>query len=102
MSWDVSLVKDGHEEIDCGNYTYNVSPMYRRAMGFTIGDLHRRSAADVAIILTDGIITLTNKPALYKEMNPENGWGNYEGAINFLAQIVKNCLLYPDYELVVS
>lgn len=97
MSWGVSLIKEGYEEIDCGNYTCNVSPMYIKAMGFSFGNLHGKLAVDVAIKLTDGIIKMTNNPKVYREMNPENDWGNYEGAIRFLAQIIRQCLIYPEY-----
>jgi len=41
MSWSVYLHKKKwmDDEIEVGNHTYNVSPMYSKAMGITISDL---------------------------------------------------------------
>lgn len=102
MSWDVSLLHVGHEEIECGNYTSNVSPMYLKAMGIPFRDLNGKLAVDAALILTNGIIEMTSNPKIYREMNPSNGWGNYEGAIRFLAEIIRQCIIYPEFTLEVN
>lgn len=43
MNWDVSIVTelDGQEVevLDCGNYTYNVSPMFTDSMGASLSEL---------------------------------------------------------------
>jgi hypothetical protein len=110
MSWDVDLIKeleDGLDEInvlhEVGNYTYNVSKMYSKAMGgFTINHLHGKKAIEAVKILQSGIIEMSKNPNEYKKLNPENGWGSYEGAKRFLKDIMNACLDYPESIVYVS
>ena len=107
MSWDVSLIKEckccGHkDEIDVGNYTYNVSPMYKKAMGCSISEFNGKLAKEVLDILSQGIYNMTNEPEVYKLMNPKNGYGNYEGALRFLQEIHDVCKENQDYIIEVS
>lgn len=102
MSWDVSLICDGHEDVDCGNYTSNVAPMYKKALGISFRDIDGQLASGVALTLTHGIIEMTSNPRVYRNMNPENGWGNYEGALWFLAKIIRECLFYPEFKVKVE
>jgi hypothetical protein len=101
MSWDVDIV----ESLDCeyegilsevGNYTYNVSPMYMKAMGLTISGLHGKRTLEVVQIVSDGVIQMSKNIKEYQELNPSNGWGNYEGAKQFLKEILIHCLDYPE------
>lgn len=102
MSWDVILENnDDFSEIDVCNYSYNVSPMFKKA-GLNFVELNERNATEVSRILTDVIIRMTEKPNDYRELNPSNGWGTYEGAIGFLAKIIKQCLLYPQYSVKIT
>jgi len=107
MSWDVSLIKrceycNHNEEIDIGNYTYNISNMYKKAMGYTLSELYGKSANEVMPILNKGISDMEENPEIYQEMNPINGRGNYEGALNFLRNIRYKCILNQDYILCVE
>lgn len=101
MSWNVDLVIDtGGESLrsvcEVGNYTFNVSKMYYDVFknGFR-EDLHGVSAYDCIFILEKAIEKLKANPEKYKAMNPENGWGNYEGAISFLEAILSACKENP-------
>lgn len=92
MSWDVSIVDRDDTEIQyVGNYTYNVSPMYLKAMGVTLGDFHGKPAHEVLGVLRRGIDNMQENPEEYQVLNPTNGWGKYEGAITFLNKIYKSC-----------
>jgi hypothetical protein len=106
MSYDVSLTintgKADHEVVDCGNYTYNVSPMYRKAFplatkGIQLGIncLHDMRADAAAEILNVAIDAMVQNKEEYIALNPSNGWGNYDGALSFLCNIRSLCLIHP-------
>lgn len=108
MSWDISISPlpddedyQGHE-VD--NYTWNVGPMYREAIpewnGFN--EWHGLRCEDVADRLLQGIIAMRQNPEKYRKLNPSNGWGNYEGALEFLEKIEATCRKWPHLYLQVS
>ena len=41
-------------------------------------------------------------PKGYEELNPENGWGSYEGALRWLKEWRDNVALHPDAKIGVS
>lgn len=106
MSWDIYITKiiDGKEVelAECGNYTYNVTPMYMKAMGLTLSELDRHNCKEVAEILKKGIKEMEKNPEEYKTLNPENGWGDYKGALNYLKTILKECRKWPSCMLMVT
>lgn len=107
MSWDVSLIKECKccnktDEIEVGNYTYNVSKMYNLAMDCTISDLHGLIANDVTVKLLEGINHMKQYSETYIQLNPANGYGNYEGAVKFLEKIYDACMKNPDYKIDVN
>ncbi len=106
MSWDVSLViNTGVEDVEVkavGNYTYNVSPMYMDAMGKSISDFHGLTAEESIVILKEGIDKMQNNPEHYQKLNPENGWGSYDGALKFLHKIYVACVEHPKCKIEVS
>lgn len=101
MSYDVSLA------MDCGgpaliplalldaNYTYNVAPMFQEAVGSTPNCWHEMPAAEVGAICAKILAAFASDPALYRAMNPENGWGNFEGARDFITKIKDACDAAP-------
>ena len=99
MSWSVHLnINTGIEErevVYIGNYTYNVAPMYAKAMGITPSDLDGKKCSEVIPILRKGVLNMTENPRMYKVMNPPNGWGEYESALKFLEEIYKACVNNP-------
>jgi len=102
MSWDVYLHKKKwmDDEIEVGNHTYNVCPMYLRAMGNGLTDLlNGKKCKDVIPILTKGRQEMIDNPKIYKKMNPPNGWGSYESAILFLGDIIIACEKHKDYKI---
>lgn len=87
---------------DIGNYTRNVSPMWRKAMTFVTGGLETSiqdtdgmTGADALPVLKDALMHMLRNPAEYEAMNPENRWGNYEGATEFLLKCVQACEAHP-------
>lgn len=104
MSYDVSMripVNRGNPEqqyweYEIGNITYNLSPMFKRAIdGGGINSLHGKRGEEVYTIVEDGIKDMKMYAHYYKELNPKNGWGSYEGALAYLEKILEGCIKYP-------
>ncbi len=127
MSWWFSMQFDACEH--CGrdedvqpdvsmNYTYNVSSMFAKAIPTKRMEKDRRSGEMVTvrgIRALDGMVgeiashplkaaieAMEADPAEYKKLNPENGWGNYDGALKVLKTIAGWCEIYPKAKLCVS
>lgn len=107
MSYDIELLvytaitgQDGESEsvtvYDVGNYTSNVAPMWSAALGRSLGDLHGRSAGACVVWLTSAVKDMKREPDKYKAMNPKNGWGDYEGALAYLENLLHACKILPN------
>jgi len=104
MSYDFAMTVDAGEEyrsvlrdFDDLNYTYNVSPMYRAAFPGEKGVnmLHGLTGEEAQEFLVSAIQKMRDDPNYYKEMNPSNGWGNYEGALRVLETLLVWCKDVP-------
>ena len=52
--------------------------------------------------LRQGLHNLKLNPEKYKKLNPENGWGSYEGLVAFVKVYLNACYEYPDSDVEVS
>lgn len=106
MSYDGWLVIDTGapepaEIAELGNYTSNVSPMWRTALAaageeIRLSDTDGRNAADVLPLLNAAVEHMADNPDLYRSMNPLNKWGDYEGAFDYLRNVADLCAKHPD------
>jgi hypothetical protein len=46
--------------------------------------------------LTQGLSKLLAKPGTYKAFNPPNGWGDYDGLVDFVTDYLMACQMYPE------
>lgn len=100
MSYDVCLTIDtgGENPANVSEYrcpTYNLDPMFRKALGFGLRDLQDRLADDIIPDLRRAIAAMQDRPTEFKQLNPENGWGTYEGALSFFQAFLQDCLSHP-------
>ena len=99
MSYDIDLVIDtGVEErtvVTVGNYTSNVAGMWKKALGYSLRELDNKKADSCIEDLRKAIANMEDNPKEYKEMNPPNGWGDYEGALNYLRKLLDACVKNP-------
>ena len=108
MSYDVYMVVDtgGTEPAyvtESRNYTYNVSPMFRAALGGKgLNDLQGLSGAEAAVKLTSALAFMVGHRDEMVALNPENGWGDYNGALRFLEGILEDCLKHPKAQVRIS
>lgn len=105
MSYDVSLsINTGHEEheVFSTNYTYNCSPMFKNALTHAFGDgqahylsdLNNLSGGQAAAILDRAWEHMALNEDDYIPLNPENGWGDYHSALDWIKEIADNCNMH--------
>ena len=110
MSYDVYFTADvgGPEPVGIAdrNYTSNVSQMWWTALGCdkSLGDLldEKPLASDLEPTIRRAIAEMMEAPAVFRAMNPPNGWGDYEGALDYLVWIADTCRAYPKARVEVS
>ena len=114
MSLDVYLTKVMPTEVYSGNITHNLGKMASKVVlspGQTLYQIVWRpdecappytKASEIAELLDEGWNILLSDPEKYKRYNPENGWGSYEGLVNFVYNYRNACWDNPDAELRVS
>ena len=109
MSLDVKLTT----EVFRGNLTHNLTdmadacglyePLWRphRLMGKTDDeeDMAYIWGRDLILPLQKGVEELRNNPDKYKKLNPENGWGDYEGLLRVAEEYLAHCQVYPNAEV---
>ena len=88
--WDVA--------VDLGNYTSNVSGMWRAACPKLDGlaGIHGKLGFQISHDLKVGLVTMFRERDELREMNPDNGWGDFEGAFRYFAGVVTAARLRPE------
>jgi hypothetical protein len=112
MSLDVDLMVIQPTSIFSMNITHNLGKMagaVKLENGKTLYEVLWRpeehnyfTASDIASLLHEGMVKLISSPEEYKRYNPENGWGEYDGLVNFVREYYNACLVNPEAELRVS
>lgn len=59
-------------------------------------------AVDLIDPLTEGLAALRSEPDKFKAHNPPNGWGDYDGLMEFVANYLSACRQYPNATVRVS
>ncbi len=59
-------------------------------------------AADLIEPLRGGLARLKTNPDAFRRLNPENGWGTYEGLVEFVEEYLAACERWPDAEVRIS
>ncbi len=104
MSWGVDIVvdhADGYsttvEVVD--GHTYNLTPMWRKAGLATDNEgtraLDGKTTAHIAPLALQGLIDAWRNEAEYRELDPPNGWGDYDGFLEILTRLTRLCHQHP-------
>lgn len=84
---------------DSINYTSNVFPMWIKALegtGFDgLDTMDGHLAGECLPALETAIAAMRANPAVYTAMNPPGGWGNADGARQFLGELADMCSAHP-------
>ena len=81
------------------NITHNLGKMARAAGVYHAMWRPEESNATLAMHiiapLKDGLAELQTNPDRFKEFNPKNGWGDYDGLVKAVASYLSACNQYP-------
>jgi hypothetical protein len=112
MSLDVDLMVTQPTSVYSGNITHNLGDMAQHvelSNGLTLyqvlwrPDEHElKFARDISDLLDEGWNILLVDPEKFKNYNPPNGWGSYDGLCNFVYKYRNACWDNPDAELRIS
>lgn len=94
MSYDMSIdYMGGSEDF---NYTYNVSTMWYIVGGEKgIRSHYGMTGKDASQVLIKMLVLMLAQPELAR-LNPDNDWGDYEGATEFIFKLVQASLRHPE------
>lgn len=113
MSLDVDLMVTQPTSVYSANITHNLGKMaseVKLSNGMTLYNILWRPdeqeglkyAKDIAELLDEGWNILLSDPEKFKQYNPENGWGSYDGLVNFVYNYRNACWDTPNAELSIS
>lgn len=85
------------------NYTHNVVPMWKKAGCYdALYMSDGKLAGNVLPELEAGLAAMKADPEGFKQLNPLNGWGNYDSALKFLEEFTEACRAHPKTTIGVS
>lgn len=106
MSLDVSLYETRIVSVFDYNITHNLNNMAEKAGIYKHlwrpEELEITQAYSLIEPLKKGLDLLKSEPERFKAFNPENGWGTYEGLVNFVEKYLQACIENPESEINVS
>lgn len=106
MSLDVYLTKLMPSTVFDGNITHNLGGMADAAGLYMVmwrpEELNLTRAEQLIPLLEAGLAVLEADPEKFQAMNPENGWGSYEGLVKFTRDYLAACREHPDAQVSVS
>ena len=92
--------KDEFDEVFWANITHNLGEMAQKAGIYEAlwrpEEISKVRAGDIIGLLEDGLKRLRDKPGYYISFNPENGWGDYEGFVDFVSKYLDACKQFPE------
>ena len=90
-------------EVYWRNITHNLNNMATGAGMYEAlwrpEEINVTKAEQLVPLLEAGLETLRSDPERFKKFNPENGWGNYEGLVDFVESYLHACKENPDAEI---
>lgn len=78
--------------------TYNLLPMYELAGWWKEPSSVLSGTKTSALVptLKAAIKDMKDRESVYRKLNPPNGWGNYEDALQVTEQLLEACVIHPD------
>jgi hypothetical protein len=96
----VTMTARSDGEVYSANITHNLNTMAEAAGIYK--HLWRPDEIKVTVAreliepLTNGLNRLTADPHRFKQLNPPNGWGDYEGLVSFVRAYLDACREFPE------
>jgi hypothetical protein len=102
----VTLQEDETETVFSANITHNLGKMAdAAALQDALWEpetIPAVRAEDLIPALEAGLRRLQDSPHFFRKLNPANGWGNYEGLVEFVESYLAACRKWPHAEIRVS
>ena len=90
-------------EVHSANITHNVKSMWAEAGVYSaLYESHGQVARTVLPALKGGLKAMTDDPDRYRKMDSPNGWGTYEDAAIWIAQLIEEIERMPNAIIYVS
>jgi hypothetical protein len=112
MSLDVTLLKNvcrccgRGEEVFTYNVTHNLNKMAEEAGIYMHlwkpDEIGITQAKELIGVLKFGLGLLESDPERFKKLNPANGWGTYQGLVDFVKKYLAACENWPEATIDVS
>lgn len=106
MSLDVYLNAVRRTEVYAANITHNLNAMADAAGIYKHlwrpEEIEITKAEQLIEPLRAGLALLRSDPQRFKAHNPPNGWGDYDGFVQWVAEYLAACEANPDAEVAVS
>ena len=91
MSYDMCIGEEGF------NYTYNVGPMWYDAKpDLGIRSHYGLTGKEAIVPLLEIYTHMVENADRLREMEPDNGWGDFDGALTFVHSLILASLNNPD------
>lgn len=94
------------DELYSSNITHNLNRMAGEAGVYMAlwrpEEVGIKKAEQLIAPLTEGLKCLHADPEKFKQFNPPNGWGDYEGLVKFIERYLLACIKYPEASVEVS
>ena len=102
MSLDIDLKDETGDVIVSHNITHNLAVMARHCgLNDALWGANEHTVPktkDMIKSLYKGLGELIHNKETLLEYNPKNGWGSYDSLLGFTADVLVNCVKYPDSE----
>lgn len=106
MSLDVYLSVVKPTEVYNANITHNLGKMAGEAGIYEHlwhpDDIGITKASQLIEPLQGGLEKLRANPQHFKQFNPTNGWGDYEGLVGYIEDYIQACEENPDADISVD
>jgi hypothetical protein len=103
VSLDFYLEKRVMTDVYWSNYTHNVTPMWDLAGVYNaLYNSDGKKAKDIIQELDDGVAKMVSSPKKFIKLNPKNGWGSYDTALDFLREVLQKCRENPTATIRIS
>jgi hypothetical protein len=106
MSLDVFLTATREVEVHSDNITHNLGLMAEEAGIYEHlwrpEEIGITTAQQLIEPLSKGLALLKSDPERFRALNPENGWGSYDGLVAFVQRYLAACEIDPDAKVEVS
>lgn len=93
-------------EVYSANITHNLGEMAKNAYIYYAlwrpEEKNWQLAKEIIKPLEKGLAKLKADPDRFKKFNPDNGWGSYDGLVEFVEEYLEACRKYPEAIIEVS